>query len=104
MEYVWNHEVEKMLSLVEVTAAFRIWCAEVTQAVLSYLVEANDNADLQWGILHGPVSEEETSPYHPSRLALHALHMGTSSASVLETSVALRVWAKNVVQATLVFL
>lgn len=104
MVYVWNHEVENMLSLVEGIVAFRIWCAGVTQAVLSCLVEASDNADLQRVILHGPVSKEETSPYHPSRLALHGLHMGTSSASVTETSVALRAWAKSAVQATLVSL
>lgn len=91
-----------MLSSVEVTVAFRIWSVGATQAVLSCLVEANDNADFQWLILRDRVSREETSPYHPSRSALHGLRMGISSASVSGTSVALRVWAKIVAQATLV--
>ena len=93
-----------MLSLVEVTAAFHISYAEATQVVLSCLVVASDNADLQSVILHDPVSTEETWLSHPSRLAHHGLHMGISSASVPGTSVVLPVWAKTAVQATLVSL
>jgi len=87
VEYVWNHEVENMLSLLEVTVAFRIWSVRVTQAVLSYLVEASGNADLPWVRLHDRVSKEETS-----------------SASASEISVALRVSVETAVQATSVSL
>ena len=104
MEYVWNHEVENMLSLLEVTVAFRIWSVGVTQAVLSCLVEASGDADLPWVRLHDRVSREETSLYHPSGMELHGLHTETSSASASEISVALRVSVETAVQATLVSL
>jgi hypothetical protein len=104
VEYVWNHEVENMLSLLEVTVAFRIWSVRVTQAVLSYLVEASGNADLPWVRLHDRVSKEETSLYHPSGMELHGLHTEISSASASGISVALRVSVETAVQATSVSL
>ncbi len=69
MENVLNHEVEKMLFLVEVIVASHICYVEVRLSALSCVVEVSGTACLREVRSHDPFSmAAEIWPFHPVRL------------------------------------